>query len=103
MRYAPRRHVPDRRSPHVAPREQGAMRSAKPAPRADAPERGARSFLRRARRQILAEWEKGARETPRAAALAQPQLINFIQSLLDRIADLTEQLLAGKVAELPPE
>jgi PAS domain S-box-containing protein len=61
------------------------------------------SFLRVRRDDILAQWEKAARENPRAAKLERLQLINFIPVLFDRIADVVEQFLAGGAAELSPE
>lgn len=61
------------------------------------------SFLRARRADILAEWEKAARENPRAAKLERLQLINAIPVLFDGIVDVVEQSLAGREAELSPE
>lgn len=61
------------------------------------------SFLRARKDDILAEWEKAARENPRAAKLDRLQLINFIPVLFDRIVDVVERFLAGRAAELSQE
>ena len=53
-------------------------------------------FLRERRAEIVARWERSARELPSAQKLSRERLIDFVPALLDRIATHVEQLAAGR-------
>jgi signal transduction histidine kinase len=52
---------------------------------------------------ILADWQQAVRQLPAARDLAQPALIDHVPVLLDRIADMVDQIAAGDPPELPTE
>lgn len=59
------------------------------------------SILRERRAEILAEWARLARTVPPAARLSEAALIDHMPQLLDRIAELADQLACGDPAALP--
>ncbi|HEY0476500.1 MAG TPA: PAS domain-containing protein [Kofleriaceae bacterium] len=54
-----------------------------------------RSFLRRRRAEILADWRRMAREIPVTRDLSPVSLVDHLPELLDEIASVTEQLLGN--------
>src|SRR5262245_47227507 len=56
--------------------------------------------LQAKRGEILRSWEAAVRALPRARGLDRPTLVDHIPDLLDRIADLTEELARGDAATL---
>ena len=58
-----------------------------------------RSFVRRYRSEILAEWKRVARDLQVAKQMTSVALVDHIPELLDEIADIAEDIGAGNVAE----
>jgi PAS domain S-box-containing protein len=55
-----------------------------------------RSFIRRFRTEILAEWMLAARDIPVAKPLPEVTLVDHLPELIDGLAELAEMLVAGK-------
>jgi PAS domain S-box-containing protein len=53
-----------------------------------------KSFIRRFRTEILAEWRRGARELPIARNLSSVALVDHIPELLDEVADIAAELVS---------
>jgi PAS domain S-box-containing protein len=59
--------------------------------------------LRRSRPMILDDWEAMVRELPAARGLERPALIDHVPQLLERIADVVDQLAHGDEGAVPLE
>lgn len=59
------------------------------------------AFLRAHRAEILREWETVVRALPRARELDRPALLDHLPPLLDRIAEMAEELARGGSPTLP--
>jgi PAS domain S-box-containing protein len=68
-------------------------RLARPAPRLS-------DLIRTHRGEILATWERVVRAMPVARSLDRPTLMDHIPSVLDRIADIADQIGAGATPQL---
>ncbi|HEU4726761.1 MAG TPA: PAS domain-containing protein [Kofleriaceae bacterium] len=55
-----------------------------------------RSFVRRARNEILAEWRRTARELPITRDMNAVVLVDHIPALLDEIAEIAEEIAGDK-------
>jgi PAS domain S-box-containing protein len=60
-----------------------------------------KSFLRRFRTEILAEWRRLAREIPIAKDLPGVSLVDHLPELLDEIASVADQLLNERAIAMP--
>ncbi len=57
-------------------------------------------FLRDARDEILAAWERSLRSAPEAQGMSEPQLRDHIPALLDRVADFVRSVHTDEAVEL---
>jgi PAS domain S-box-containing protein len=60
-------------------------------------------LIRAHRQEILATWEQAVRQLPVARNLDRPTLIDHIPSVLDRIADLADEIGTGGSPQLPAD
>src|SRR5882762_5300662 len=60
-----------------------------------------KSFLRRFRTEILAEWRRMVREIPIARDMPGVSLVDHLPELLDEIAGVAEQLLNERAVAIP--
>jgi len=60
-----------------------------------------KSFLRRFRTEILAEWRRLAREIPVARDMPSVSLVDHLPELLDEVASVAEQLLNDRALDMP--
>jgi PAS domain S-box-containing protein len=58
-------------------------------------------ILTRYRAEILAHWEQEVRKLPAARSLNERALVDHLPSLLDRIAEMADQLVRGEVPPPP--
>ncbi|MDQ3340207.1 MAG: PAS domain-containing protein [Myxococcota bacterium] len=61
------------------------------------------AFIRERKQAILAAWEATVRQMPIAAKMARPALLDHVPDLLDRIAEMADELAAGELPRLPPD
>ena len=59
-------------------------------------------FIRGRKLEILRDWEHAVRNLPRAGNLDRPALLDHVPDLLDRIAEVADELIAGRQPEVPP-
>src|SRR5690349_967119 len=58
-------------------------------------------FIRERKSEILREWERAVRGVPKAADLERPALLDHVPDLLDRIAEIADEIVAGGQPRLP--
>jgi PAS domain S-box-containing protein len=61
------------------------------------------TFIRARKRDIVAMWEASVRQLPIAAKLEHPLLVDHIPDLLERIAEMADDLTAGRVEAAPTD
>jgi PAS domain S-box-containing protein len=59
-------------------------------------------FIRERKGEILQDWERAVRGLPKAADLDRPALLDHVPDLLDWIAEIADQLVAGGHPEVLP-
>lgn len=62
---------------------------------------GLAAFIRLNSAAILAEWQEVVRVLPAASKLERPALLDHVPDLIERIAELAEEIAAGGSPELP--
>src|SRR5262245_52351238 len=64
-------------------------------------ERSMGEFVRAHWHEILAEWQHLVRELPAAAKLDRPALLDHVPDVLERVAELVDEIWTGKSPDLP--
>src|SRR5687768_11613354 len=58
-------------------------------------------LIERRRKEILLEWEAAVRRLPPAQGMSRLRLLDHVPRLLDRIAQVADELMAGRAPGMP--